>query len=49
MIIDFTHVIDNGINSYTLESTIKGKFKIIIAPLKIKNSEGVQVRIFGFI
>ncbi|MGL5352932.1 MAG: cyclase family protein [Clostridium sp.] len=36
------------IENLNLENTIKGIFKIVIAPLKMKNSDGAPARIFGF-
>ena len=37
------------IENLNLEKIINGIFKLIVAPLKIKNSDGVPVRIFGLI
>lgn len=37
------------IENLSLEKTISGIFKLVVAPLKIRNSDGVPVRIFGFV
>lgn len=37
------------IENLSLKECIKGVFKLIIAPLKVKNSDGVPVRAFGLI